>query len=176
MNFRKVVPLLTICSVLVVVGGARVASAQPFADLVCAGGGLGRLDPGATLTASPQHLTAEIRAGTAASPLTPCSSVTGVPYTGATFVLDGTGNLGCLSGKVSGTAVVTWDNGEVSTANWSLNLPLFVLPIFDFRFIAGPLAGARASLLGAPTGFGGNCVSHPLTRLGGVGVGLILRV
>ncbi len=175
MRVRRALPFLVAALGMALLAMPRVAVAQQPADLTCVGAGSGRIDPGITLQTTPQHITVELKAGSLVSPATPCTSLTGVPYAGATFLLDGTGNLGCLSGRVTGTAVVTWDTGEVSTGTWSLNLPIFLLSIFQFRIIDGPLEGAQALLLGAPTGLAGNCITHPLTRLGGVGLGLLLH-
>ena len=152
----------------------QAASAQ-LADLTCVGAGSATATPGVLLSPAPQRFTALLKVGNAVSPATPCTSLTGIPYQGATFEVEGSGVLGCLSGSLTGTAKVTWDNGDVSTAAWSLSLPIFLLPIFDFRLTAGPLAGTRIFAVGVPTGFAGNCVLHPLTRLGGAGFGLLLR-
>lgn len=171
----KLLPLVVAVLALAVLVLPQTASAQQLVDLTCTGGGTGRADPGVRLLPSPQHITAELKAGSSFSPGTPCTSLTGTPYQGMTIDMEGAGELGCLGGKVTGTANVTWDNGDRSTAAWSLNLPIFLIPIFDFRVTQGALKGARLFAFGVPTGFTGNCALNPLTHLGGIGVGLVSR-
>ena len=173
-GLRRVLPL-TLAVGLGALTMPQAASAQQFVDLTCIGAGSGSAVPGVTLTPAPQHITAVLKVGSALSPATPCTSLTGIPYAGVTFEMEGSGVLGCLSGSLAGTAKLTWDNGDTANAGWSLNLPLFVLPIYEFHITDGPLAGTRVTGIGVPTGFAGNCVTHPLVRLGGAGIGLMFR-
>jgi len=178
MPIRKVLPLFAGFTLLlgtVVLGIPQAASAQPLSDLTCVAAANATVEPGVTLLPSPQNISVVLTLGSYLSPTTPCTSLTGnPPYTGAIFDMVGSGNLGCLLGSAGGTATITWNNGDTSTATWSLNLPIFLLPIMSITITGGPLTGATPFGLGVPTGFSGNCITSPLTNLGGLGIGLLV--
>jgi len=179
MKLRTMFPLFAVVLGMVVLAMPQAASAEsgpgPFVDLVCPVGASLSASPGASLLPSHQTLGATLELGSAFSLATPCTSLTGNPqYTGGTLTLVGSGDMGCLGGSARGTAMVTWDNGDISTGTWSVELPIFLLPIITFAVTGGPLTGSHPLGLGLPTGFTGDCVTSPLTHLGGVGVGLLV--
>ena len=152
-------------------GAGNVAVAAPV-DLVCPFAATIHFSPGLGLAAAPQQITGTTAYGTSASPMTPCSSVlTGVPYTGATGLVSGTGTLGCVAvglggvlASASGTVQVTWNNGDASTITFSVTVGGLVTSI-DASVTSGALKGSRVALAGVPTGLTGNCIT-PLTGLG----------
>ena len=166
-------------SVLAVLGvvTASTASAAPGtsgggADLTCAISATAHFTPGIGLLSQSEQLTGEVKGGTALSPATPCTSLTGVPYQGFTMKLTGTGHMACstaaLQGGASGTAQVTWDNGDTSTLRWSITTVAMV-PVVDVTLTGGALAGSTVVVAGAPTSLTGNCVLNPISSAGFVG-------
>ncbi len=103
---------------------AQPAAASPV-DLVCPFAMRVDLNPGLGLFPQTVQIGGQAYAGTALSPLTPCSSVlTGVPYTGASGPVIGSGTLACvtvgaagLTGSASGTVPLTFNNGDTGTIN-----------------------------------------------------------
>ncbi|MGH9162433.1 MAG: hypothetical protein ACRD2X_20905 [Vicinamibacteraceae bacterium] len=157
---------------------AQAPPTAPVTDLLCPIAATVRIAPGITLLAQPQQLTGHVQGGTAVSPLTPCTSLTGVPYQGFTMELTGTGGMACsiaaLEGGLSGTAQVTWDNGDTSTVDWSVTTVAMV-PVVNVTVTDGALAGASVIVGGVPTSLTGNCVLNPVTGVGFGGVAEFLR-
>jgi hypothetical protein len=168
---------------LLVTTTASPAAAQtlppvPMEDLICPIAATVRVTPGIRLLAQPQQLTGHVQGGTAVSPLTPCTSLTGVPYQGFTMELTGTGAMACgiaaLEGGLSGTAHVTWDNGDTSTASWSVTTVAMV-PVVNVTVTDGALASASVVVGGVPTSLTGNCPLNPIIGVGFGGVAEFLR-
>ncbi len=161
---------------LPVVGSGAIASATPV-DLVCPLAATINFSPGLTLLSKPVQISGTASAGTAVSSATPCSSVlTGVPYTGATGSVAGTGTLGCtllgpggLAGNASGTLPITWNNGDTSTITWSATL-VAVIPTVTASVTSGALAGSTLVVAPLPTGLTGNCLTSPITSLSFAGL------
>jgi hypothetical protein len=151
--------------------GVQTAFAAPV-DLVCPSAATLNFTPGVTLGSQAVHITGTDALGTAASPLSPCSSaLTGVPYTGGTGVFSGSGSFGCLSigltgltGSASGTVQVTWDNGDTSTIGWSLSVSGAV-PLVNATVTSGALQGSTVIVIPVPTGLTGNCLLSPVTSI-----------
>lgn len=147
-------------------------------DLVCVMSGSASVSPGVSLLPETQEVSINLQGGTAVTPATPCTSATGVPYQGFTAEATGSGEFACsLSGLgegVSGTGVVTWDNGDTSTVEWSLTTAVFV-PVVDIQITDGPLSGSTFALGGiVPTGITGNCVLNPITGFGFAGASVAI--
>lgn len=139
-------------------------------DLTCPFSVSVSASPGLTLTQQAQSVTGSLRGGSSLSEATPCSSLTGVPYRGATGVIRGSGTQNCLlQGSLSGTVDVTWDNGDRSTVTWSEVLVLFA-PVVRASVTSGALKGFTIAVVGLPTGFTGSCVLGPFTSLTLTGV------
>jgi hypothetical protein len=157
---------------------AQSLPAAPAADLLCTIAGTARINPGIRLLSQPQQLTGHVQGGTALSPLTPCTSLTGVPYQGFTMELMGTGAMACsiaaLEGGLRGTGLVTWDNGDTSAVDWSITTVAMV-PVVNVTLTGGALAGASVVVGGVPTSLTGNCTLNPITGLGFGGVAEIVR-
>jgi hypothetical protein len=177
MALRKALPVLAAVVAMVVPLLAQSAAAQPAVVLACPASFSVDIAPGAMLLPSAQEITVTSKLGSDLSPASPCTSVTGnPPVTGGTIALVGSGTIGCLGGSASGTATVTWNDGEVSTGTWSINLPIFLLPIVTAKITGGPFArGAEPLAFGIPTGFTGNCLTSPLVHFGGIAEGAIIQ-
>lgn len=138
----------------------------PENELTCIDAATLQFDPGLRAVPRMQKITGQLLVGTKYLPGQPCTSATGVPYQGATGVIEGTGNLGCVSAavmKASGTVDVTWDNGDKSLATWSI-VSYGALPIVEARFVEGSLKGGTIYQEGTPTGIRGSCTdASPLT-------------
>lgn len=171
----------SLLSLLLVVGSSSAIAASPagaqalphVADLTCAISATAHFSPGIGLLSHPQTVTGEVHGGTDFSPAPACTSLTGVPYQGFTLKLNGTGNMACsaeaLKGGASGTAKVTWDNGDISTLDWSITTAAMV-PVVKATVTHGPLTGANIAVAGAPDSLTGNCVVNPITGAGFAGV------
>ena len=137
-------------------------------DLVCPFSGTVNFSPGLTLVNQPEAISGILRAGTASSPLTPCSSPVGVPYSGGTGVLQASGTLACISaglgGSESGTVKVTWSNGDTSTISESATVNGLV-PVVNAKVTAGHLLGDTVLVQAVLSGFNGNCAINPLKTL-----------
>lgn len=157
---------------------ATKASAANLVDLTCAISGTADISPGVTLLGQDQDVSLDVQGGTAVSPATPCTSVTGVKYQGFTVDMSGTGAMSCsvtaFRGSLSGTGRVTWDNGDTSTAVFKITTVAMV-PVVDVRLSKGALAGSRVLIVGIATSLTGNCVLNPITGLGYTGTMEILR-
>jgi hypothetical protein len=177
MALRKVLPVLAVVVALVVPLLAQSAAAQPAVILACPASFSVDIAPGAMLLPSAQEITVTSKLGSDLSPASPCTSVTGnPPVTGGTLALVGSGTIGCLGGSARGTVTVAWNDGKVSTGTWSINLPIFLLPIVSTKITGGPFAmGAEPFALGIPTGFTGNCITSPLVHFGGIAAGATIK-
>ncbi len=175
----------TLCAALVVLpvlGAAQSASAQAV-DLMCPFAATFTASPGVSLAPGPQTFAGDLAVGTSVSPATPCSSIlTGVPYTGGTVEVSGTGTLGCVNVGLGGLAsaslagTVTWNNGDTSTVTAELTAapgPVFLLTI---KVPGGALQGSTVVGVPLPTGFTGNCLLTPATGISAVGVAAFLRI
>jgi hypothetical protein len=168
---------LPMIAVLLVTGAAPADAKSPDAetptDLTCAISATAEFSPGITLLSRQQQLTGSVQGGTALSPATPCTSLSGVPYQGFTMELNGAGDRACgtaaLTGGVSGTARVTWDNGDTSMLEWSVTTAAMV-PVPEVTVTDGALAGATVVVAGAPTSLTGNCLLNDVTKAGFAGV------
>lgn len=158
---------------LPVLGTVQPAVAQ-VSDLTCPVTVTLGLNPGLALIPQTQTVTGVLKLGTEVSSATPCTSVTGAPYHGASGSVTGTGTMGCVGGNLSGTADVTWNNGDTSTATWSLTA-LPPVPVFNAMVTGGGLAGSTVLAAGIPTGFSGNCLLAPWTSISGAGVLAFIR-
>lgn len=158
---------------------AQEAPDGPVVDLTCTISGTADISPGIGLLSQPQELTGEVQGGTEVSPLTPCTSLNGVPYQGFTMELTGTGHMACttaaLEGGLGGTGEVTWDNGDTSAVDWSITVVAFV-PVVNVTLTDGALAGSSVVVAGVPVSFTGNCALSPVTSLGFGGAAEILRL
>lgn len=158
---------------------AQEAPDASVADLACPISATAQFTPGISLLSQPQELTGEVQGGTAVSPATPCTSLTGIPYQGFTMELTGTGHMACgtaaLDGGASGTAQVTWDNGDTSTLEWSITTVAMV-PVVNVTLTDGALSGANVVVAGVPTSLTGNCVLNPITGAGFVGTAEFLKL
>lgn len=156
---------------------AQEAPAVPVVDLTCVISGTAQITPGIELLSQPQKLTGQVQGGTAASPATPCTSLTGVPYQGFTMEFTGVGHMACLTaaleGGISGTGEVTWDNGDTSSVDWSVTTVAMV-PVVNVTLTDGALAGSSVVVAGLPTGLTGNCALNPITSVGFGGTAEIL--
>jgi hypothetical protein len=107
----------TLIALPVSLGVAATASAAT-AHLTCAYEGTATFTPGVTPTPRDIALGGTLKAGSQLSAATPCTSQTGVPYTGATVTISGEAtDLACtttgLSGSASGTMAITGLVGEI---------------------------------------------------------------
>ncbi len=147
------------------------ASADPV-DLTCPFSATIHFSPGLTLISRPVEISGSASAGTSVTSIAPCSSLTGVPYTGASGPVSGSGSLACvtadLSGGASGTLPITWDNGDTSTITWSATVSGAV-PTVSAQVTSGSLTGSSIVVAPVPTGFNGNCLV-PLTSVSFTGV------
>lgn len=165
-----------------VVGVGDEALAAPV-DLTCPFALTVNFTPGLGLVGQSQHITGVATAGTSVSALTPCSSVvTGVPYTGGTGQVSGTGTLACVSvglggltGSANGTVAATWNNGDTSTFTWSVSVGGAV-PIINASVTGGALQGATLSFVPTLTGLTGNCLLAPVTTLTFAGIVVFSRL
>lgn len=159
--------------------GAQQPSRAPVADLTCVISATAHFSPGISLLSQSEKVTGEVQGGTAVSPATPCTSLTGVPYQGFTMKLTGSGSMACstaaLQGGASGTAEVTWNTGATSTLDWSVTTAAMV-PVVNVTITSGALAGARVAVAGAPASLTGNCVLDPITSAGFAGAAEFLNL
>lgn len=161
---------------LPVLAVSQPASAASGLDLTCPFSVTVTASPGLSLTSQAQTVTGSLKGGTALAGATPCVSVTGTPYRGATGIVKGSGNQNCLlQGSLSGTIDVTWDNGDKSTITWSETLVLFV-PVVTASVTSGALAGHSIVVGGAPLSVTGNCLLAPATTLTLTGVAEFFRL
>jgi hypothetical protein len=160
-------------SILVVDPQARRNATQGV-DLTCPFAVSVSISPGLGLTSQSQSVTGSLKGGTDLLGATPCSSITGTPYHGATGIIKGSGSQDCLlQGSLSGTIDVTWDNGDTSTITWSDVIVLFV-PVVRASITSGALKGDTIVVAGLPTGFAGTCVLAPVDSLSLIGVAAFL--
>jgi hypothetical protein len=180
---RRFVRRAVVAALLVLPAGviAAPASAAP-ADLTCPMAVQATAVPGVGLVPEPQVGTGTISLGTSVSPLTPCSSpLTGTPYTGASGPATGTGTLGCvdlgngLSGTVTATATLTWNNGDTSTVAIDATFVYFI-PVVTVTVTSGALQGSTVIVAPVPVGLTGNCLLAPLTGLSFAGVAEFLHL
>ncbi len=147
-------------------------AAAALVDLTCPFSATINFSPGLTLVSHPVQISGSASAGTSVTPIIPCSSLTGVPYTGASGPVSGGGTLACvttnLSGGVSGTLPITWNNGDTSMITWSATVS-GVLPTVSAQVTSGPLTGASIVVVPVLTGLTGNCLV-PLTSVSFAGV------
>ncbi len=101
--------------------------------------------------------------------------LTGVPYTGGTANVVGSGLLGCaligpsgLAGNLSGTLPIMWNNGDTSTIMWSATFAA-VVPVASATVTSGALQGATMLVTPLPTALTGNCLT-PVTSISFSGV------
>jgi hypothetical protein len=134
------------------------------------------------LSPQTEQIGGQASAGSALSPVTPCSSLlSGVPYTGAAGPVTGSGTLSCLTvgaagltGGASGTVALTFNNGDTSIIAWSVTVG-GLLPVVTATFVGGPLDGAALVLVPAAlTGLTGNCVLAPIKSLTIVGLAVVV--
>lgn len=173
--------LLSLLLLLPVAGflAASPAAAQELPDtsaidLTCTMAGNAEMSPGVSLLEpKEQQVTGVVRGGTAVSPLTPCTSLTGTPYTGFVMRGGGSGTTACataaLGSNLEGTGTVTWNNGDKSIVDWELTL-VGPAPLVNATIRSGALEGHRLVVAAAPTGLAGNCILSPLTNLSFGGV------
>ncbi len=149
---------------------SQPVSAAQGVDLTCPFAVSVSISPGLGLTSQSQSVTGSLKGGTDLLGATPCSSITGTPYHGATGIIKGSGSQNCLlQGSLSGTIDVTWDNGDTSTITWSDVIVLFV-PVVRASITSGALKGDTIVVAGLPTGFAGNCILAPVNGLTLIGV------
>lgn len=173
--------VLAILIALPLAAMADPASAAPV-DLTCAFGSSFTAAPGVGLAPSTQAISGTLSMGTALSPALPCSSpLTGTPYTAATAVVTGTGTLGCVvvgngvSGTLTATATLHWDNGDTSTVSIAAAL-VPVVPVITVTVTGGALQGSTVVVAAVPSGFSGNCLLAPVTGLSFAGVAGFLHL
>ena len=158
MRRRALRVLVAVLAALPLAAPADPASACP-ADLVCPFAMRVDLNPGLGLFPQTIQIGGQANAGAALSPLTPCSSVlTGVPYTGASGPVIGSGTLACvtvgaagLTGSASGKVPLTFDNRETGTINWSIKVG-GVVPVVTGTIFGGALDGSTLALVPAAGG------------------------
>ena len=96
-------------------------------------------------------------------------------------MLTGSGTVGCagvgsLTGAAQGTAAITWNNGDTSTAAWELTIAA-PIPTVTGTITGGAMAGASFVVAGlVPLGVTGDCVFTPLTGLSVAGLGTVTRL
>lgn len=153
---------------------ASLAAHALSVDLICPFSATVNFSPGLTLINQSEAISGIARAGTATSPLTPCTSPVGVPYSGATGVLQASGMLACVStgliGNESGTIKVTWNNGDTSTITESASVNGLV-PVVNATVTSGHLRGDTVLVQAVLSGFNGNCAINPLTTVDFAGTG-----
>jgi hypothetical protein len=158
---------------------AAQSASGDIVDLACPLSATIHFVPGLTLVPQPVEISGSAAAGTSVSPATPCSSVTGVPYTGASGPVTGTGTVACvttgLSGSANGTLPITWNNGDASMITWSVTVGGAV-PTVSAQVTSGELTGSRILVAPVPTGINGNCLLAPLTSVSFTGVVEFFRV
>ena len=161
--------------------GAQPAFASPV-DLVCPFAATAHFAPGVTLSPQTVSITGVNSVGTSLSALTPCSSVlAGLPYLGGAGQISASGTLACiilgagLTPTVSGTLVIPWNNGEMSTISYSI-LSVGPVPVFIASVTSGAMQGATVTVTPAPTGLTGNCLLSPVTSLSFAGVLVFSRL
>jgi hypothetical protein len=155
---------------------APVVAAAPLADLICPFSITGTASPGLTLTSQLQHITGQVKIGSGLLGATPCSSLSGVPYHGATGAISASGTESCLlQGSLSGTSVLTWDNGDTSTITATERV-VFFIPILTATITSGALAGASIVVVAVPTGFAGTCVLGPVRSVTLTGIAVVARL
>ena len=89
--------LVATLMILPITAAGQSASAAPV-DLVCPFAANFTLTPGVTLTSKSVLVGGTVAVGTSLLTAAPCSSVlTGVPYTGATATVSGSGTLACVT-------------------------------------------------------------------------------
>lgn len=154
-------------------GAANPASAQTL-DLICPGATTLNFNPGLTLIPQTQTITGEVHVGTSLTPATPCSSLTGAPYRGGIGTVSGTGTLGCVGGTASGTATISWNNGDSSTIAWRFTT-IPPVPVLSATAVDGLLQGAFVLITGIPTALTGMCLV-PVTSVTGAGIGAFIRL
>lgn len=160
--------------VLADVRAAQASNDENDAALHCFGSAINFFEPGLTVEPTPHKVTGYLNAGTELSPTTPCSSPTGVPYTGFTAIIRGSGEMACttvrgLVGEATGIWEIIWDNGDESTARWTA-VAYGALPVIEATITEGELAGATILQEGVPTSITGSCVADPVTSMGYSGV------
>ena len=168
----RVVRALGFVSLLILPLVVPQPAAADLVDLTCPFTATINFSPGLTLVPRPQQITGSASAGTSIPSAIPCSSLTGVPYTGASGLVSGSGTLACvatdLSGGVSGTLPITWNNGDTSTITWSASVAGLV-PTVSAQVTSGPLTGSSIIVLPIPTGLTGSCIV-PLTSVSFAGL------
>jgi hypothetical protein len=162
-NFLAILVVVFLFPVLAVSRPAA-ANAQPLTDLTCPFSLTVAIAPGLSLTSGAQTAAGEVKMGIAVSPTTPCSSLLGAPFNGATGTITGSGTQNCLLQSSLRTISLTWNNGETSTVTWHEVFLLFV-PIITASVTAGALTGDILLPLLIPTGFTGSCLLAPVTSV-----------
>lgn len=161
--------LAALVAVPLVLGFGTPGASAGVVDLTCPLAATINFTPGLTVTSQSVQITGTATAGTSVSPGTPCSSATGVPYTGASGPVSGTGTLGCvtvgfsgLTGSASGTLPVTWNNSDRSTITWSVTIG-GAAPAVTASVTAGKLKGSTVTVVAGPNGLNGNCADQLTT-------------
>ena len=173
--------LVAMLGAMLLLGSGQSAHAASV-DLTCPIAGTIKFNPGLTLLSRTVEVDGNVLIGSAVSALTPCSTVlTGVNYTGASGPLTGTATLACggvglnslRPGSGSGTIDLKFDNGDRTTLDWNLIFD-FMVPIVGVKASDGVLKGSSITVVPAPTGLSGNCLT-PLRSIGFGGVMEVLR-
>ena len=182
MKRRALRVLVAMFAVLPLAALTEPASAAP-ADLVCPFAMRVDLNPGLGLFPQTIQIGGQANAGTALSPLTPCSSVlTGVPYTGAAPLI-GSGTLACvtvgaagLTGSASGTVPLTFNNGDTGTINWTITVGGAV-PVVTGNISGGTLDGSTlVSYQRSCHGPHGQLRAAPVTSFTIAGLAVVVRL
>ncbi len=92
-----------------------------------------------------------------------------------------TGTFGCValgngvSGTMTGSGNLTWNNGDTSTISFSVTFAT-VVPVATASVTSGALQGSQIIVAPVPTGFAGNCLLAPVTTLTVGGAAVFLRL
>ncbi len=143
----RVVRTVGLASLLILALSPPQPASAELVDLTCPFTATIHFTPGLMLLSpQPVQISGSVAAGTSMGSTTPCFSLTGVPYTGASGPVSGSGNLACvtpgLSATVNGTLPVTWNNGDTSTVTWSATVSGAV-PTVSAQITSGQLSGAK---------------------------------
>lgn len=171
--------LVALIAALPIVGFEASASAAPV-DLTCTGSVTINLSPGVGLLSilAPTFVNTT---GTATA--NACISVPlgALPYTSGTGTFTGGGVISCVgvggvTGSVTGTLTMTWNNGATSVIPWTVVVGS-VLPIVLAHVESGAMAGALAQAVpAAPIQLVGTCALTPVTSFTVIGAATILKL
>lgn len=163
---------LALASFLIAAVAAPQQASADLVDLTCLFTATINFNPGLTLSSQSVQISGSVVAGTSLASIFPCTSATGVRYTGASAPVSGTGTLGCVTtgptASASGTLPVTWNNGDTSTITWSVAVG-GALPTVSAKVTSGQLSGASIVVVPVPYSLDGNCLT-PLRSVSFIGV------